>query len=346
MLWEQNGDIVRVTGERASASFHVPHDFNLSETHIAVLTAVEFLAFAPHEHVPDCRAWRTPPERMKIGLAFSGGVDSCVAAMMLPEHDTSLVVHVRKGTENDNVNVLPALSIPTHANRVAVYSDFEGVRNRYGFPVGCTSQFGYLAPVVLLADYLGLGCVATGDVLEETYLGGGSGFRRYDLSHKYRETCDRLKQSGLLLSMPCGGLSEVVTQRIASLAEIGSAAHSCVRLRRDGDKWVPCGECYKCFRKGALSGRPVPASRETREMIVRRRALSSMAWAAQRCQEFDKGIRDFLMGHDVGFCERWYEKGGRLLAGPLANRVAEFLAMRGVESMSENDVGAMASFLR
>ncbi len=201
------------------------------------------------------------PPGTRDALAFSGGVDSVAALMLMPEDTIAMFLHrvseadVRSAYSAEaalrSCEAVRAMGRPVMISE----TDLELVRNPVGFPVDWSNA----APAVAMADQLGLRSVAFGMIAESAFQLGHQSYSDLRQRAVYRAWAPLFDRVGVSISLPTAGLSEVTTARIA--ASVPQARpQSCVRGSAD----TPCGTCFKCFRKilldSAVSGKPVPPS--------------------------------------------------------------------------------------
>lgn len=194
---------------------------------------------------------RLAPAGGRSGLAFSGGVDS-TAAMMLMLKETPLLFLNRVGpdrtpseTRYQSVAALSALDRLSRWGHqtYAVDTDLEYTRRPTGFP----THWANAIPAILFADQLGLHSISWGMILESAYGVGSSGFQDWSRRPQVQKLCSLSAAAGLPVSLVVGGLSEVATSKMVLNSRYASIAQSCIV-----GSIKPCGECKKCFRKGLL----------------------------------------------------------------------------------------------
>ncbi|SDD97029.1 DUF6395 domain-containing protein [Auraticoccus monumenti] len=221
---------------------------------------------------------RDAPPGGRPGLAFSAGVDSTAAMVLMPPETPLVLLHrVRPGRApvRDDRSVaarhaLATLARQGHETHV-VDTDLEHVRVPTGFPTHWASA----VPAVLLADRLGLRSISWGNTLEAAYaVGGAGGFQEWSRRSAVRKLVGVLAAVGLPVSPVVAGVSEVGTTRIVLGSPYAALARSCVRGGLE-----PCDRCKKCFRKGLLE-----------------RALSSEEWTADHLERFyrEESVRRVL----------------------------------------------------
>lgn len=180
-----------------------------------------------------------------IGLAFSGGADSTAALSVLPpstvpfflDRPNSAGSLYSKKAALRSVNKLSQLGYDCQI----IECNLESIREPLGFPTDLSNG----VPAILLAKRMKLFGIAYGTVLESLYGLGRMEYKEYSETSHYKSWWNVFLQSGLPLSYPTGGISEVGTELICSKSSIGNLAQSCIR----GTAMEPCNFCWKCFRK-------------------------------------------------------------------------------------------------
>ncbi len=183
-----------------------------------------------------------------IGLAFSGGADSTAALSVLPPTTIPFFLDrpnrggslYSKDAALHSVAKLSQLGYNCHI----VECDLESIREPIGFPTDLSNG----VPAILLAKKLNIFGIAYGTVLESVYGLGRLEYKEYTETFHYQNWWNVFSESGLPISFPTGGISEVGTEIICSKSSIGALAQSCIR----GSINQPCNFCWKCFRKTML----------------------------------------------------------------------------------------------
>lgn len=221
---------------------------------------------------------RDAPGGGRPGLAFSAGVDSTAAMVLMPPETPLLFLH-RVGPDRADVrddrsvaarHAMAELRTRGHETHV-VDTDLEHVRVPTGFP----THWATAVPAVLLADRLRLRSISWGNTLEAAYaVGGAGGFQEWSRRSAVRKLIGVMAAVGLPVSPVLAGVSEVGTTRIVLGSPHAALARSCVRGGLE-----PCGRCKKCFRKGLLE-----------------RALSAGTWTADHLEPFyrEESVRRVL----------------------------------------------------
>jgi hypothetical protein len=192
---------------------------------------------------------RQAPRGSKPGLCFSGGVDSTAALLLLPQETVSVFLErtsppegAKKGLYRKEA-ALKACDLLKETGRevYSIKTDMEFTRR----PAGFHNDLTMAAPLMLMADDLGLDSVAYGLIMESAYLNRGHVFREYAQTPHYLRYGGVAEAVGLPFNLVTAGLSEVVTSRLVLESPYHHIAQSCVR----GVFARPCMNCWKCFRK-------------------------------------------------------------------------------------------------
>jgi len=252
------------------------------------------------------------------GLAFSGGMDS-VAAMLLMPQDTVLVYNRREGFDTilDHTNaehLMGYLQEKFGRPVISVSSNHESIRMQHGYNAGFSTDYACAVQVILLADYLGLDSIGTGMPLENTYLFHGHKYRDFHTSWFWKHHSDLFSKIGLDIYQPVAGCSEIINMRIVQSNELENHAQSCLRSNKPG---IPCGSCWKCFRKNSLLGHPFNMSNEIVTFLKKRpiKQAASTLYSIKNNEKFTKkivGQEDFsdigeLLQTPLEFLEYFHE---------------------------------------
>jgi hypothetical protein len=259
--------------------YHMPDGWRLADTHpdllgaVAVAIAGDFtgrrleLSFsiseAFREHVCQAYPWevgpvdaqlapRQPAADARMGLCFSGGVDSTAALSLVPR--TTAAVFLDRVDPPGSVHAsIYNKDAPTRACAVlrklgreawAIGTDMEHVRK----PVGFANDLAMSTPLMLLADWLRINATAYGLILESSYLNKAFKFREYAQTRHWTRYSAVAAAVGMPWNLVTAGLSEVVTTRLVMESPFQHLAQSCIR-----DVFgAPCLDCWKCFRKSLL----------------------------------------------------------------------------------------------
>lgn len=183
-------------------------------------------------------------------LAFSGGVDSVAASLIMPAQTIKIFVdrdssHLTRPTKYNKSAALRAIEIMRKEGHDihAISTDYEFTMDPVNFAWGVSSA----VPLLLLADHHRFDSIAFGMILESAYGIGDSNYREHN--HKWKRLFETLS---LRYNLVTAGLSEVMTSKIVKQNPIyDDVASSCIR----GLPGKPCYNCLKCFRKLMLESK-------------------------------------------------------------------------------------------
>lgn len=214
-------------------------------------------------------------DNYRMGLAYSGGVDSNAALSILPR-DTAAIFMLRPNKNKSLYNPTAALESCELLREVGydvrvVTCDVEYIREPVGFPTDLANAI----PAILLADELKLDSISFGTVLESAFGIGHEKFRDYGKGAHWRFYGTLFEAAGVSLSLPVSGISEVGTTMITNSDPIGEFSQSCIR----GEWGRPCHKCWKCFRKGILNssfGTKANSERNLENLIFSKEVVSKL----------------------------------------------------------------------
>jgi hypothetical protein len=184
-------------------------------------------------------------------LAFSGGIDSTAALMLMPSNTVLVFLdRILRKTLYNSYNPAAARHacdyLSHHGRSVyKIRTDLEYLKAPVpGYPVDVANA----VPLLLLSDYLGLNGVGFGMIMESAYMIGHLRFENYPDRIHYKRWGKLFEIVGMPFILTTAGLSEVATSSLVLRSQYRDLAQSCVR----GNIGKPCMDCYKCFRKQAL----------------------------------------------------------------------------------------------
>ncbi len=182
----------------------------------------------------------------KPGLAFSGGMDSTAALVLMPNktvpvfldrpHRANTTLY-NKSAAKATLAFLESKGVPN----ISVSTDVEFIRNPVGFPTDLATGI----PVLALASHFQFDSIGFGTVMESAYRIGHEKSRNYIESPHYKVWAPLFSAAGLPLFLPVAGVSEVGTSTIVHRSPYRGMARSCIR----GNWPRTCNNCWKCFRK-------------------------------------------------------------------------------------------------
>lgn len=250
-IFFQENNILHIKYIGQHITYTMPEYFNVNDVSDDLKILSLIVSFYPYDKSLIEHKFNRPVAGDNIALAFSGGVDSVAASCLLPANKTLLFNHKRNISyktlfKYDNTqHVIDA----TKKNVLIIESDLEDNRARCtGKMPGFINDFAFFGGIILLADYLNIGYLSTGMMLESTYLAHGNIYRVFHMSDYYYLWFNLFKNANLPLFFPCIPCSEILTNKI--VAANNAIAQSCLR----GINGCGCNRCYKCFRKKLIAG--------------------------------------------------------------------------------------------
>lgn len=342
MFWEQVGDRA-VLNEKYF--FKMPQDWQLSNVHPDILKLSEWLLYFPwkRNHLNGYTFTRKGGDN--IGLLYSGGVDSVAAYLVLPKENTRLVWNKEDQSAiktGDLTNAQYAMDETSKRDNIPIYevlTNQHEIRADHGLSAGYSSPFAVCVSAMLLADYLGLGYLSTGSVLESIFFGPqGHAFRKYTNTSGYLELFPKFEDCGLKFIAPTFGISEITTKSIVNRSHLSDIAQSCVSGTQIG---VVCGKCIKCYRKGDADFKDLPLSTQNR--IIGTKPPPMWSSLAQRFSETSNWHGHPLV--DVSFLKNTIYPKALELCQPFSERIIESLALYGVYEMDAEDIKSCETFM-
>jgi 7-cyano-7-deazaguanine synthase in queuosine biosynthesis len=254
-----------------------------------------------------------PPSGTPI-VSFSGGTDSTACLHItggMPVHIYRSYAHTY---ETRQIRAVQEVGAPV------IYTDFERIREMYGYRHGFSIGVGYSAMFIPLLPLLKTNRIALGVIFDDIAFNYSMPFSfntAYEASamHKLTQT---MRNYGIRIECPLAGYSEVLTVKIAKASKIQNVT-SCHTL---GDQ-PSCLKCYKCFRKQAILGKPLNWDDLQVQNLVKHILLknpikmaSSTIYAIQNAGYKDKFF-DRYRDIDVSWLERVNDYYTHILHGKL-----------------------------
>lgn len=292
--------------------WEVPDDFSMPSS--PILGLAEYVLLTPfNESVELEQPQRKKPiieydddyvpkvdGRTKIGVAFSGGIDSTAVLHLLPN---CVPIYTQVHNPRGKHKIENALLSVDEVRGFAIISNCDELPETYGRSRGFYGSAGFTTTGILFSEYFGLYALADGNVLERMYLygpqGHGTKYRDLDLT----KTIDAFEGVNLSYCVPCAGMTEVLTTKIAD--KIGMK-YSMGCMRGSGGK--PCNNCLKCFRKRGLNGNPLPTNKEVDKKLNGDYIpmLPSLLWARDNNGLSHPIFDNIVM--DIYWVDKWYQK--------------------------------------
>lgn len=221
---------------------------------------------------------RRPPADGVVALAYSGGPDSTAAYLVLPPDTVACFMRrivppgkARPSIYRDDAAMHACAELERRGRQVRVVeSDVEHARDPIGFPTTWVTGAGPL----LLADRERFNALGWGVILESGYHLGHE--RSRDWAAWQRQWGAPLAVVGLPMCHAAAGVSQVAAAAIVRASPYADLAQSCIR----GTAGVPCGRCWKCFRKTLLDAAHSgawPADRVVDRLLAPKEVRSGLA---------------------------------------------------------------------
>lgn len=340
-FWRQEGQKAIVSYPKGEVYFDMPKEWSLDKTHPDLLVLASYLLFDTSYPINFEGYNFTRKQRKKIGLAFSGGIDSTAAMCLLPKDKTELFYHQREGFKVTSMRQDNALHMFDNMERKVwkIKSNQEIINEREGKRRGFSTDYCVGIGLILMADILDLGYFATGQMMESTHLRRGYKFRDFETCKFWRTFEPIFRKVGLPILGPVFGCSEVVTSNIVQQTEYKDLAQSCVR----GVDSKPCNDCYKCFRKNIIKGVYNPMDTPEINYILTTRPLkqaASLIYTMNK-HKFDIPLIKEYKNLNLEFVERYYTPVLELLPKDIRQVVQENLDKYGIKPMTQEMITEM-----
>ena len=304
--WFQLGKRVWFRHPWGWVHWDMPESFELKNTHPALLELASDVLLRPW--VDEVK--RPFAKRVKrsgpCGLAWSAGVDSTAAMLLLPE-DTVLGYHRRDVPSMiDHRNAEVTIDYVRDSGRevVVVPSDHELIRTHHNKMIGFSTDYASGVHLILLADELNLSGIGFGVPIDNSWLAKGASFRNFAKSRHWVMWKARFEEAGLDLVLPINHISEAGALRLINTHPVGEVVNSCLR----GDGLQGCGRCWKCFLKNGLMGRTYDVTSTEVRTFLQRRPLRTAQHALYVIKQ--QGLEDLVpdLAHHLAQDMTWWEE--------------------------------------
>ena len=310
--------------------WEVPADFRVPK--LAKLGLAEMVLLTPFkEHV----VLEDPVDKpgsyssMNVGVAFSGGVDSTAVLDLLP---STIPIYTQVANVTGQHKIENALLSVEEVGGVSVISNYDELAPVYGKRKGFYGTAGFTVTCILFSDYYDIHTIADGNVLEMMYL-FGSGISGHGVLYQEidrSKIMNAFRNAGLEYSVPCAGLTEVSTTKIAMNGDY-KYSMGCMR----GVDGEPCNNCLKCFRKRGLQGTPIDSNKEVELKLNARYIpmLPSLLWAKE-----NKGLKHPVLENvtrDISWVDKWYDESLHYVPEYLHNYFLEQLKKLGIDPIDD-----------
>lgn len=301
----------------------MPSDYILPRPE--VLKLAEHVLMRPYGIHVDVPFLHEKSNRKRTALAFSGGVDSAAAFNLV---DNSIPIFTKVDNPGGAHKLENALLAAKEFGALVVESNQDLLPLSYGKKRGFYGAAGWTVTSILLSDYLQVDTFADGNIIDFVYLrsenGHGTMFKEPNISN-IRE---QFKRIGYEYMMPCAGLSEVSTTKIAKNYRY---VMGCMR----GVGGVPCLNCMKCYRKMALQGSPIESNSDSEKILNKSwiPVLASLLWSRDNCG-LSHPVLDKI-NKDYSWVDKWFPNSIEFIPEYMRNDFLEKLKKYDISTLSD-----------
>jgi hypothetical protein len=318
--WHQEENILWLRYPNGWVYWEMPIEFNLKRTHGGLLYLAMEVLLSPW--IEEVRHWDAEVRARGINsaLAYSGGIDSTAAALLLP--DDALLAYHKRSFDSVLTHDLAMNSINTWNDRfmqdvLVVPSNHERIRSSYGKQIGFSTDLAAGVHLILLSDALNLSSISFGTPIDNTWLAKGRKFRDFSQSKYWKKWKTRFNSVGLDLEFPINHISEAGAMKICERSGIIDKINSCLR----GNGGVACMACWKCFIKNGPLGRDIIfESKEIQKFLTSTplRTAQHTLWAIQK-QKLESKVPHLskFLSEPLEWWEDYYPPGLNLISDGL-----------------------------
>ncbi len=324
--WYQEENILWLRHPNGWTYWMMPDGFLLEEVHESVLYLALEILLGPW--VPETKNWNAMQSNkgINLALAYSGGVDSTAAALLLP-NETILSYHQRDFdsmlSHNLPNKIFRAWSEINNREVLIVRSNHEKIRTYYGLPNGFSTAHAAGIHLILLSNHLDLRGIAFGTPIDNTWLRSGREYRDFSNSQYWLKWKKKFESAGLDYVLPINHISEAGAIKICMESNLADKINSCLR-GKDGEA---CRNCWKCFHKNGPMGRDInPKSKEITTFLntTPLRTAQHALWALKK-QDLENLAPHLIqfIEEDLSWWEQAYPKGLEIIDQPLRAHIKE-----------------------
>lgn len=292
-----------------------------------VLSLAEFVLLRPFGLEVDVLK-KDADNGYKTALAFSGGVDSAAAYKLL---DNPLPIYTQVANPSKLHKQENALLALDEVDGVSVLTNQDQLPLLYGKNRGFYGVAGWTVPSLLLSEYYNLNTFADGNILEFVYLRSKFGHGTKYVEPNYSEIINAFNKLNYHYCLPCAGLTEVATTKIAQDFKY---AMGCMR----GTDGKPCLNCMKCYRKMAIQGNCIKSNPEVEKVLEKEwiPVLASLLWARD-----EKGLRHPILNSiekNYSWVEKWFPDSMEFIPLHLQSMFEQKLAAYNIGHLSDKSL--------
>ena len=321
--WKLEGSTLVLKHKGLDVFWNMPPGFQMPSP--SLLTLAEYVLLKPHNEKTEIVPQKGPTGT-RTSVAFSGGVDSA-AVLKLVEDAIPIYTQVSNPTGSHKLD--NALLAVEEAGGIAIVSNMDELPLLYEKRRGFFGQAGFTVTNILLAEHFDIHAFADGNIIDFVYLRSENGHGTRFGQPNYDSMMQAFAAIGKSYCMPCAGLTEVSTTKIAADYQY---AMGCMR----GQGGKPCLKCIKCYRKMALKGTPVETNRDVEVLLSKDwvPVLGSLLWARDNCG-LSHPILDGLE-RDIAWVDKWYPDAMRFIPKSMREYFLKQLEFYGIESLSDD----------
>ena len=292
-----------------------------------VLSLAEFVLLRPFNVKVDVLEKETN-NNFKTALAFSGGVDSAAAYKLL---DKPLPVYTQVANPSKLHKQENALLALNEIDGISILTNQDKLPLLYGKSRGFYGVAGWTVPSLLLSEYYNLNTFADGNILEFVYLRSKYGHGTKYVKPDYSEVISAFNKLNYHYCLPCAGLTEVATTKIAEDFEY---AMGCMR----GTNGKPCLNCMKCFRKMAIQGNCIKSNPEVERVLEKEwiPVLGTLLWARD-----EKGLTHSILDpidKNYSWVDKWFSDSIEFIPLHLQDMFLEKISYYNIDHLDDNSL--------
>lgn len=312
--------------------FTVPDFIEIDKIHPDILKLAEWLMFSPwDETILDNHQFSRKTEGNAIGLAYSGGMDSTAALTLLERMGMTILTYMQREGVDDTImkqeGPLYTFQMAEKIRQAPGFifkTDFEKIRQiKENKMIGFSTDLCVLIGSLFIADHFGIKYLATGMMLESTYIKGGYEYRDFVASDYWKKHTEIFRKAGFELLFPVIPCSEIVTTKIAESGRYYGIGNSCLRSSVGGRG---CMNCYKCFRKNMINGKLIPLNKES-AIKMSQEHIKQGASLIHACNKhgFKVPLLDRYTNWDLSYLEGYYATALECIPEELRDRLGYLL---------------------
>ena len=325
--WEIVNEKIIYHHPKKDVFWKIPKNFQMPSR--SVISLVEYLLLKPFnlscDIIPKAKVNTT---NKKVAIAFSGGIDSTAACLLLP-NSIPIYTKVKELQKHKIENAMLSLK---SLNGVSVESNYNEFGTLFGKKPGYYGAAGFTLTSILFSEYYNIKTVCDGNVCETCYMySDGKHGTRYNLDYVSlkKELDVNFRKVGLEYGNPCAGLTEVGTTIIAGNYKFSLG---CMR----GIDGRPCYTCLKCFRKEALRGVVLKTNPEVDKKLTNQKLIPMLP--SLLYSKYHHGLSHPSFNNikkNIDFVDKWYPRSLELMPEYLHETLKKSLLKFGINELKD-----------